>query len=397
VRNSFLVVEGEFPPPARANLRLYRLGIVLGKEGVRANLLTPSDIPRPFKTFTYDGIRVRRFPGLARLLYSRARIIVRAMHVAVSSLYLTRLCSKNRRSTIHCWNVVAGLAGIVAGAITKTPVFVDFTDLYSDIARYESPVMARLIVEVEKIVARRANKVIAVTDRMRSVLISMGVEASRTIVIPDGTDEKMFRPGIDGSQIRSQYELGNSPVLIFHGDIKYSDGFDILLPAFREALEKIPSAKLLVVGGGPEVPRLSQLVQEWKMSSAVIFTGWVPHSQVPEYIAAADIGVMPLRSTLQTNCYLSFKLFEYWSMGKPVVVSGVDSISIVARNNESAVVVRPDDVRSLSDALTKALEDPKSLKYMGENGRKLVETTYNWDRLMGQESNLYKGIGKRIC
>ena len=133
------------------------------------------------------------------------------------------------------------------------------------------------------------------------------------------------------------------------------------------------------------------------MSSAVIFTGWVPHSQVPEYIAAADIGVMPLRSTLQTNCYLSFKLFEYWSMGKPVVVSGVDSISIVARNNESAVVVRPDDVRSLSDALTKALEDPKSLKYMGENGRKLVETTYNWDRLMGQESNLYKGIGKRIC
>ncbi len=396
MRDAFLVVEGEFPPPARANLRLYRLGLVLGKEGVRANLLTPSDVPRRFRTFTYNGIKVRRFPGLARLLYSRIRIIVRVMHITVGVLYLTSLCKKNRGSAIHCWNVFAGLTGVVAGAITKTPVFVDFTDLYSDIARYESPIMARLLASIERMVAHRATKVVAVTDRMRDVLISMGVETSRTIVIPDGTDEKMFHPGIDGSQIRRQYGLGHAPVLIFHGDIKYSDGVDILLPAFHEALERIPSAKLLVVGGGPEVPRLSQLVRDWGMSSAVIFTGWVPHSQVPQYIAAADIGVMPLRATLQTNCYLSFKLFEYWSMGKPVVVSGVESISTIARNNDSAIVVRPDDVRSLSDALTKALEDPESLKYMGENGRKLVETTYNWDRLMGQESNLYTRIGKSI-
>jgi len=396
VRDAFLVVEGEFPPPARANLRLYRVGLALGKEGIRAHLLTPSSSPRPFMTFSFNGIEVLRFPGLARLLYSRIRIVVRATHIAIGSLYLIKICKKNRRSAIHCWNVVAGLTGVIAGAITRTPVFVDFTDLYSDIARYESPVMAQLLASIEKIVARRATMVVAVTERMRSVLISMGVEISRTLVIPDGTDEKMFHPGIDGSQIRKQLELGDSPVLIFHGDVKHSDGVDILLRAFRQVLGKIPSAKLLMVGGGTESPHLIQLARDWGMSSAVIFTGWVPHSQVPRYIAAADIGVMPLRSTLQTNCYLSFKLFEYWSMGKPVVVSGVESISNIARNNESAIVVKPDDVLSLSDALTKALEDPGSLKYVGENGRKLVETKYNWDRLMAQESNLHTRIGKVI-
>ena len=389
MRDAFLVVEGEFPPPARANLRLYRLGLALRKEGVRANLLTPSDVPRPFRTFTYNGIRVRRFPGLALLLYSRIRIVVRAMHVAIGSLYLANLCKKNRRSAIHCWNVVAGLTGVLAGAITKTPVFVDFTDLYSDIARYDSPTMARLLGSIERIVARRATKVVAVTDKMRDVLLSMGVEISKTVVIPDGTDDKLFHPGIDGSRIRSRYGLGNSPVLIFHGDIKYSDGVDILLSAFRDVLRDVPSAKLLIVGGGPAVSSLQREIDNLGISSSVIFTGWVLHSDVPEFIAAADIGVMPLRATLQTNCYLSFKLFEYWGMAKPVIVSGVESISSVARDNESALIVKPGDAGTLRDALIKALRDPIALRFIGENGRKLVETSYNWDKLMRDECSLY--------
>ena len=152
-------------------------------------------------------------------------------------------------------------------------------------------------------------------------------------------------------------------------------------------------AKLFIVGGGTKYFNgIMQLVKELGVERSVIFTGWVPHQTVPEYIALADVCAMPLRSTLETNCYLSFKLFEYWAMGKPVVVSRVKAISQIVKDDVNGVLIEPEDVNSLVEALLEVLTDGDKARLMGENGRKMVENLYNWDSLMEQEAKSYENL-----
>ena len=103
----------------------------------------------------------------------------------------------------------------------------------------------------------------------------------------------------------------------------------------------------------------------------------------------ADIGVMPLRSSLQTNTYLSFKLFEYWASGKPVIVSKLKAISKIVKHNVNGVIINPENIEELSDAIISLASNPQLSSNLGNNGRILVEKNFDWDVLMDQESEFY--------
>ena len=181
---------------------------------------------------------------------------------------------------------------------------------------------------------------------------------------------------------------------MFHGDVKPMDGLDILLKALVEVIPRFPNIRVLIVGGGgkyfEEIKRSASVLG---LSHYIIFTGWIPHDMVPSYIAAADIGLMPLRSTLETNCYLSFKLFEYWAMAKPVIVSDVRAIGRLVSDGINGYVAESGSTTSFAEAMCRALGDLHNAKLMGLKGRELVEQNFDWDKLMSQEAKLYQQLG----
>ncbi|MFH1327872.1 MAG: glycosyltransferase family 4 protein, partial [Candidatus Bathyarchaeota archaeon] len=331
-----------------------------------------------------------QYPGFAGFLYSKSRLFVRIFHLVLAVGYTILLSRKVKIDAVHGWNPLAGLAAVLSKKILGCQVFVDLTDFYSDIAKTDSPSMVSFFNFIERYILSAAEKVVVVSTVMRDFLSQYyNVSKDKIYIIPDGTDKEKFNPLVDGTKVRNSYMLGSNPTLIYHGDIKSPDGVDILLEAFKLVLKKIPNAKLLIVGGGGSYfQRLKIHAKNLKRS--VIFAGWVPHEAVPEYIAASDLGVMPLRSTLNHNCYVSFKLFEYWGVGKPVVVSGVKAISEIVRNGINGVLVKPEDVKSLADGILAVLNDLGKARLMGDNGRRLVEEKYNWNSLMVTEAKLYK-------
>jgi glycosyltransferase involved in cell wall biosynthesis len=225
---------------------------------------------------------------------------------------------------------------------------------------------------------------------MKKALIRIGALSDRVFVIPDGVDITMFNTKVDSCRVRKKYFTCDSPTIIFHGDVKPIDGVDVLIRAFALVIKSLPNAKLLIVGGGRKYFReIVQLVTDLGLEHSVIFTGWVPHQTVPEYIALADVGVMPLKSALETNCYLSFKLFEYWAMGKPVVVSRVKAISEIVKNGVNGVLVESENVEGFAKAVLDVLNEEGKARLIGGNGRRMVEDFYNWDSLMEQEAKIY--------
>ena len=184
--------------------------------------------------------------------------------------------------------------------------------------------------------------------------------------------------------------MSNSPTLIFHGDVKPIDGVDLLIKALPNVIQKIPNIKLIILGGGGKYySYLKKLVKQNNLSNSIIWIGWIQHNLVPKYISMADIGVMPLRSSLQTNTYLSFKLFEYWASGKPVIVSKLKAISKIVKHNVNGVIINPENIEELSDAIISLASNPQLSSNLGNNGRILVEKNFDWDVLMDQESEFY--------
>lgn len=397
-----IIVETTIPPVSRANLRMYWLAkTLISEKKVLVNMIAPSQNLKTRRSYFTEWIWMNQYPGFSDLLYSRLRIPVRAWHFFASIVSVIILEIWYRRSVgygfsvIHAWNPLAGLSAIITGRIIRKPVFIDFTDFYSDIARTDMPFFRRPLVWLEDFVLRSSQKIFVVSEEMFNHLVCVKkISKEKIRIVPDGTDAQVFKPGLNTKEIREKLGISKeAPLLLFHGDIKYDDGVDILCQAFADVLKKRSDARLLILGSGPYFKKLvCPLMEKLKIENAVITPGWIPHQDVPNYINACDIGAMTMRATLNHDNYLSFKLFEYWGCAKPVVVTRLKAIGKIVQDGINGLVVENEDISGFAQAFLRLIENPQLSIELGQKGRQLVEQEYNWPKIMQKECQAYLGI-----
>ena len=395
-----IIVETTIPPVSRANLRMYWLArAILEEKKALVNMVAPSLDLKSRCSYFAGWIWMNQFPGSGKALYGTWRLPVRLWHFLASIISIVVLELWYRRTgargfcAVHAWNPLAGMAAVVAGFLIRRPVFVDFTDFYSDIARTDMPLLRKPLVWLENLVLRRARNVFVVSDVMRRHLVEVkGLPPEKVVVVPDGTDSQTFRPDLDGAAVRAKLGVGpETPLLIFHGDIKHDDGVDVLMLTLAEVARKRPDVRLLVLGGGGpyfnEVIR--PLIDTLGLAENVLTPGWIAHQEVPVYLNACDIGAMTLRATLNHDNYLSFKLFEYWACGLPVVVTRLKAIGRIVKDGENGLVVDSEDVAGYAAAFLRLIEDRDLARRLGRSGRELVEREFDWREIMKREAALY--------
>jgi len=195
-----------------------------------------------------------------------------------------------------------------------------------------------------------ANRVVAVSTAIRNHVLRTGVDADQLVVIPNGVDVATFS-GADGREVRQAHGLGDAIVVGFTGSLKPWHGVDILIEAFAGLGREL---RLLLVGDGPERARLGELAESLGIDERVIFSGAVPHAQVPSCLAAMDIGAAPYAA--QDDFYFSpLKVAEYLAAGLPVVVSNQGDISDLVGG--AGLLVPPDDTAALEEALRRLCEE----------------------------------------
>ncbi|MGI8756226.1 MAG: glycosyltransferase family 4 protein, partial [Acidimicrobiales bacterium] len=189
--------------------------------------------------------------------------------------------------------------------------------------------------------------VIAISDALRSrILRRLPALEGRVWVERSGFDPTVLHRGIDRGVARAKigFEHAGGPVVVYAGRVFKGKGVDVLLEA-AALLEGI-GARILVVGNVQEPDYVA------RASENVTFTGFVAPSEVPDYLAAADVLVMPSTGTLRYAEYTSpLKLFEYLATGNPVVASDLPVLREVLRDGENALLYPPHDGAALAEAL----------------------------------------------
>jgi glycosyltransferase involved in cell wall biosynthesis len=172
------------------------------------------------------------------------------------------------------------------------------------------------------------------------------------------------------------------------------------LPALSDDGSTAGGSTRLRIVGAPGTPtygrRFDALCAEVGVTDRVTFTGWVDFEEVPAQMAGCDVCVVPHASTPHTETTVPHKLFQYMAMGKPVLVTDVAPLARIVRETESGLVVPAGDHGAMADAIRRLRDDPALCAELGRNGRRAVESEYNWGRDGDRLVEVYDELGELI-
>ncbi len=190
----------------------------------------------------------------------------------------------------------------------------------------------------------------------------------RVACIPDAFEPALFKP-MPQALARARLSLAPGPIALYAG-LTFRDG----VPLLARAARSLPAGARAVLVGGSEQDRsrLRSLAPPDKLE----LLPPVPVEQVPAYLAAADVLVLPYARSRFTEQFSSpLKLFEYLAMGKPIVATRVGSVTEVLTNRE-ALLVSPTP-EAIARGITTLLRNPRKARALARAAkRKSARFTY---------------------
>jgi glycosyltransferase involved in cell wall biosynthesis len=263
--------------------------------------------------------------------------------------------------------------GVLLGKWLRRPVVLEVNEL-AGFKRVRGLIMERLARGIDAWVFSRADHILCVSKVLADEVQQRGANSERVHVLPNAIDPKRFRSTGAGQSLRGQLGLEGS-IVIGHVGLFYRwDRLDALIEAVKSNRAQHPEIKVLLVGDGPEMENLKRTACRLGMESAVILPGSVPRDEVPTYIDAMDICVLP-----DSNAFGSpIALFEFMAMGKPCVVPDLGPMRDVIEDNVTGIVFPHGDYAALGSALLRLVEDPALRSQLGARARDTVFTRHTW-------------------
>lgn len=250
------------------------------------------------------------------------------------------------------------------------------------------PQRSRRIARLSRHSIDQADAVVAVSGALAEGIRELsGGRFSRLETVYNGVDPRAFRPRSEESDgFRQRLGLPGSGVgLLTVCRLVREKGLEELLEAFQTVASE-RDVWLAAVGGGPERDWLLRQIQEAGMGERVLAPGPVDHDELPAWYQAADLFVLPSYAE-----GVPVVVFEAMACGLPVVATRVGGIPEVT-DDETAVLVPPQRVAPLVDALVELVDDPDRRKRMGSAARHLVEREYTWERSAAQLGGIYRSL-----
>ncbi|MFD1937949.1 MULTISPECIES: glycosyltransferase family 4 protein [Nonomuraea] len=207
------------------------------------------------------------------------------------------------------------------------------------------------------------------------------VPAAKLVRLAPGVDPVLFHPSVEAADLRRSLGLDGRPVAVCVSRLVPRKGQDQLIRAWPLVLRAVPSAVLLIVGGGPDRRRLIRMAAP--LGQSVRFTGIVPSSLLPSYYAVGDVFAMPCRTRLGGIDVegLGIVFLEASATGLPVVAGASGGAPDAVRHGETGLVVDGRSVDEVAGALIDLLADPERARKMGERGREWVSGEWDWEHV----------------
>jgi len=323
-----------------------------------------------------NGVEIVRVPSTS---FERSRLLARASnYVTYLSSALLRGLRRSRPDVVLCMTdppIVADVALLVARRY-RAPLVVISQDVFPEIAvqlkRLENPVLMSLLRGLVSVYLRRADRVVAIGETMRTRLEAKGARPERLRVIPNWVDTKRLEPLGKDTQWARGWGFAERFVVMHSGNVGHAQDLDSLVRSatFVRDLEDVVIA---IIGTGARHAELVALAERLEVER-VWFLYYQARHLLPQSLSAADIHVVGLAPGL-AGYVVPSRLYCVLAVGRPVIVAA-DAESETAQVVEAVdcgIVVPPARPELLARAIRDAHDGRYDLEAMGARGRAWVE------------------------
>jgi glycosyltransferase involved in cell wall biosynthesis len=274
---------------------------------------------------------------------------------------------------------INGTQAVRLGRKFGVPVVYRVLDAYH---RLRPRFLERMILRLgERFIYRRADRVLVTNEQMGDYVSRIaGIDVSaRTIVIDHGVDSVHFAPRAADAELLALHGLSSSDtVALFLGTTYGFSGLVNLIRRMPQLLDRFPSLKLMVVGGGEQDVELATLVAELGLTSHVILTGMVAYSEVPRYLSLAKLALNPFELNDVTRDIIPIKILQYQAAGLPVLSTPLPDLVRKHPAGTSGVEYSSSDEPDVFfRRMRELLGFPERLHIIGQRGMAFVNERYS--------------------
>ncbi|QRP49726.1 glycosyltransferase [Amycolatopsis sp. FDAARGOS 1241] len=367
------------------NVHVAELSAALVRAGHDVTVYTRRENPdQDDELTTEQGYRVVHVPAGPAKKLPKDRLLP---HMGEFGSFLRDRWAVERPEVAHAHFWMSGVASALAAKATGTPIAQTFHALGVVKKRYQrdrdtSPADR---IRLERMVGRRADRVVATCSDEVFELSRMGVPRTRISVVPCGVDLQRFTPDGPVAKRRAAHRL------VAVGRLVPRKGFDTAIVA----LAQLPDTELVIAGGpekgklasDPEVRRLRGLADRFGVADRVRWAGQVSRPDMPALLRSADAVVC-------TPWYEPFGIvpLEAMACGVPVVAAAVGGLTDTVVDGVTGVLVRPRRPHELAARLRALLDDSALCHAYGATGLDRVRARYSWDRVAADTLRAYRKV-----
>ncbi|MFQ5880874.1 MAG: GT4 family glycosyltransferase PelF [Candidatus Methylomirabilales bacterium] len=368
----------------------------IGGPGQQCILLTAGLNRERFETLLISGQETDAEGSLRGLAAQRGvepsfiQELGRPVQIGADLVALGKLCRlfrKIRPRIVHTHTAKAGTLGRIAAWLTGVPATVH--TFHGHVFQgYFSPAMARLFLGIERNLARRTSRIVALSEGQRQELLALGIgNPDRTMVIPPGLELAPFlHCQEERGQLRRELKLPpDAPLVGIVSRLVPIKGHRTFLRAARLVVAALPSAHFLVVGDGKLRPELEADARTLGLQEQVRFLGWrLDLSRI-----YADLDCLALSSR---NEGVPVCLLEAMTAGVPVVATAVGGVPDLVIPGVTGLLVQPEDPQDLAAAILNILRNPALARRMTVAARHRVYPRYDLGSLLTATEKLYEEL-----
>ena len=244
-----------------------------------------------------------------------------------------------------------------------------------------------------KFISRHVNHLTYLGEYTRSAIARSITEqaAASMVKIAPGIDTNHFSPQ-DASELRRELGLTDKQVIVSVGRLVHRKGQDVLIEAMPSIIKEVPEAHILMIGEGPYRSYLETRVKTLGLQERVTFIGRIQYAELPRYICAGDLFVMPSRSRLAGLEVegLGIVYLEASACGLPVIAGNSGGAPDAVLAGKTGLVVEGSKKEAVAFAVVELLLDPKRSQAMGLAGREWIIQEWRWDIWSSRFAELLK-------
>jgi glycosyltransferase involved in cell wall biosynthesis len=392
--NILMLAPFALAPKATVSMRAFPIARALVARGHQVTILVPphDNLADAGRDFVRHGVQIHNLE-LKR---------VAAWTPITAAWKMAFFARRLGPDVVHVFKPVgyAALAGMILCYVSRLPLIIDSDDWegtggWNSVNPY--PWYWRRFFDFqERWLPRHSGAVTVASRTLQTQMWGMGIPPGRVFYAPncpgqDFLEQEDQDNGQLEQDVRARLGMGDAPVAIYVGHLTLGDDLDLALYAFAQVLDRLPQARLVIVGTGNGMAALRALANSLHLGTSIIFAGWIEHGQVPAYLAAANVAIYPYRDTLINRAKCSIKILEYMAMGKAIVTSRVGQNLEYLEHSKSGILVEPGNVQEFAHGMLAALSDPGFAAQLGQAARRRVAHHFDWSQRVEEIERAYEG------